>query len=164
MKCKEADRLILRSFDGLLKNREREELDEHLKSCLSCQGKREEYQLMLDALKERDFPEPRPYFWERLQAKLKESKKSEPWLLWKQWGVKAIPLSLVLIILLTTALIFSFLHRNEELSQSGMLLFQNSNPIQETKALLEAEKIEDRNMMIIFTSLEGKNDSRRYSP
>jgi hypothetical protein len=45
-----------------------------------------------------------------------------------------------------------------------MLLFQNSNPIQETKALLEAEKIEDRNMMIIFTSLEEKNDSRRDSP
>lgn len=164
MKCKKADRLILRSFEGLLKNGEREELRKHLESCLFCQRKSEEYQLMLDALKEKDFPEPRPYFWERLQAKLKESKKSEPWLLWKQWGMRAIPLSLVLIILLTTALIFSFLHRNEELSQSGMLLFQNSNPIQETKALLEAEKIEDRNMMIIFTSLEEKNDSRRDSP
>jgi hypothetical protein len=78
--------------------------------------------------------------------------------------MRAIPLSLLLIVLLTTALVFSFLHRNEELSQSGILFFRNSNPIQETKALLEAEKIEDRNMMIIFTSLEGKNDSRRYSP
>ena len=164
MKCKKAEQFILRSFDGLLKNGEKEELHKHLKSCLFCQKKKEEYQLMLDALKEKDFPEPRPYFWERLQAKLKESKKSEPWLLWKQGGMKAIPLSLILIILLTTALVFSFLHRNEELSQSGMLLFQNSNPIQETKALLEAEKIEDRNMMIIFTSLEGKNDSRRDSP
>jgi hypothetical protein len=164
MKCKEAERLILRSFDGLLKNGEREELDEHFKSCPSCQKKGEEYQLMLDALKERDFPEPRPYFWERVQAKLKERKKSEPWMLWKQWGMKAIPLSLVLIVLLTAALVFSFLHRNEELSQSGMLLFQNSNPIQETKALLEAEKIEDKNMMIIFTSLDGKRDSTRYSP
>jgi len=164
MKCKEADRLILHSFDGLLKNGEKEELDEHLRSCLSCQRKMKDYQFMLDALKEKDFPEPRPYFWERLQAKLKESKKPEPWLLWKQWGMRAIPLSLVLIALLTTALIFSFLRRTEELSQSGMLLFQNSNPIQETRPLLEAEKIEDRNMMIIFTSLEGKNDSRRYSP
>jgi hypothetical protein len=164
MKCKKAERLLLRSFDGLLKNGEREELHKHLKSCLSCQSKREHYQLMFDALKERDFPEPRPYFWERLQAKLKESKTYEPWLLWKQWGMKAIPLSLVLIVLLTTVLIFSFLHRSEELSQSGMLLFQNSNPIQETKALLEAEKTEDRSMMIIFTSLEGKNDSKRYSP
>lgn len=164
MKCKKAERLILCSFDGILKKGEKEELQKHLETCLSCQRKREEYQLMFDALKEKDFPEPRPYFWERLQAKLKESRKPEPWLLWKQWGMKAVPLSLILIVLLTTALVFSFLHRNEELSESGMLLFQNSNPIQETKALLEAEKIEDRNMMIIFTSLEGKNDSRRYSP
>jgi len=164
MKCKKIERLLLRSFDGRLKNGEREELGKHLKSCLSCRKKSKDYQLLFEALKEKDFSEPRPYFWERLQAKLKESKKPEPWLLWKQWGMRAIPLSLLLIVLLTTALVFSFLHRNEELSQSGILLFRNSNPIQETKALLEAEKIEDRNMMIIFTSLEGKNDSRRYSP
>lgn len=164
MKCKKAERLLLRSFDGLLKTEEREELDKHLESCLFCQRKREDYQFMLDALKERDFPEPRAYFWERLQAKLKERKRSEPLLLWKQWGMRAIPLSLLLIVLLSAVLVFSFLHRKEELSQSGILLFQNSNPILETKPLLEAEKIEDRNMMIIFTSLGEKNDSRRYSP
>lgn len=161
MKCKKAEKFLLRSFDGVLKIEERDKLERHLKSCLLCQRKKEDYQSILEALKEKDFPETRPYFWERLQPKLKERKKYEPLLLWKQWGMKTIPLSLLMIILLTIALIFSFQRKNEELSQSGILLFQNANPIQEAKIFLEEGGIENKNMMIIFTSLEEKNSVRR---
>ena len=96
MKCKNYETLLLRSFDGLLRNEEKKELEKHLETCLPCQTKRKEYQSILDALKEKGHPEPAPYFWERLQPKLKDGKKYLPLSLWKQWGIKAIPLSLFL--------------------------------------------------------------------
>lgn len=161
MKCKKAEKLLLRSFDGILKIEEKDKLERHIKICLLCQRKKKDYQSILEALKEKDFPEARPYFWERLQPKLKERKKYEPLLLWKQWGMKTIPLSLLMIILLTIVLIFSFQRKNEELSQSGILLFQNANPIQEAKIFLEEGGIENKNMMVIFSSLEEKNGVRR---
>ncbi len=164
MKCKKYEKLLLRSLDGLLKTEEKEELDNHLRSCSFCQSKKKEYQTILEALKEREFPEPKLYFWERLQPKLKEREKHAPWLLWKQWGMRVVPLALMMIVLLSTALIFSFAQKEDELSQSGILLFHNSNPIEETKPLLEEGKIEEKNMMIIFAAMEEKNGTRRYFP
>jgi len=157
MKCKNAEKILLRSFDGLINHEEKVKLEEHLKICLLCQTKREEYQSILNALKEKDRPEPKPYFWERLQPKLKERGKYEPWSLWKQWGIRAIPLSLLVVVLLTAAIILFIPPKKEELSQSEVLLLHNLNPLQETTTLLEEEKVENKNMMLIFTAMEEKN-------
>lgn len=164
MKCKNYERLILRSFDGLLKNEEKKELEKHLNSCLLCQTKREEYQSILDALKEKDRPEPKPYFWERLQPKLKERNKYVSLSLWKQWGIRAIPLSLLIVVLLVVVIAFFLPHKSEELSQSGVLLLHNANPLQETTPLLAEEKVENKSMILIFTAMEEKNGARRYFP
>jgi len=166
MNCKKVEKLILRAFDGRLLEDEKKELEAHLKRCPQCSMLQEEYQLILDTLRKEDFPEPKPYFWERLQPKLKEGKKYEPWMVWKQWGMRAIPVSLLVIIFLSAALLFLSPPREEvELSQvlspSGLLLLQNQSPLQEATTLLETGGTEDKNMMLIFTSLDDKNGTRR---
>jgi len=168
MKCKKAERMILRSLDGLLSNEEMTLLEGHIRSCPACQTKKEEYQGILDALKEEEFPEPKPYFWERLQFKLNERKRYEPLSLWKQWGLRAIPISFLIVVLLATAILLFMPPKEEELapslSQSGILLFQNTNPLQETQPILEQEGAENKSMMLIFTSLAEKNGIRRQFP
>jgi len=164
MKCKKVERLLLRSFDGFLKKEEKNELKKHLERCPLCQAKRKEYQSILDALKEKDFPETKPYFWERLQPKLAERKKYDPWSLWKQWAIRAIPASLLVVILFAAAIILFIPAQQEELSESEDLLLRNLEPLQETTILLEEEKVEDKNMMLIFTAMEEKNSTGRYLP
>lgn len=164
MKCKKFERFLLRSFDELLKEEEKNELKKHLESCPLCQTKRAEYKSILDDLKEKDFPEPKPYFWERLQPKLEESKKFDPWSLWKRWALRAIPASMLLVILFTAAIMLFIPPQQEELSASGDLLLRNLDPLQETTILLEEEKVEDKNMMLIFTAMEEKNSTGRYLP
>jgi len=164
MKCKKAEKLLLRSFDELIKPEEKVALEEHLKICFFCQAKREEYQSILDALKEKDFSGPQPDFWERLRPKLKERKKYVPLTLWKQWGIRAIPVSLFGVSLLAAAIILFVPPKKEELSQSEVLLLRNLNPMQETRTLLEEEKVENKNMMLIFTAMEEENSNRRYLP
>ena len=164
MNCKKAETFLLRSFDGILKNKEKKELEKHLISCLLCQRRRKEYQSILETLRQKDFPEPKPYFWERLQPRLKERKKYEQWSLWKQWNLRAIPLSLLLVVLLAAAVTFFFPAQKEELSQSEVLLLRNLDPFQETRTLFEEEVIENKNMMLIFTAMEENNGLRRYFP
>lgn len=168
MKCKKAERMVLRSIEGHLSDEEMTILEEHIRSCPACQIKREEYQGILDALKEEEFPEPKPYFWERLQFKLNERRRYEPLSLWKHWGLRAIPISLLIVVLLAAVILLFMPPKEEELapalSQSGILLFQNTNPLQETQTILEQEGAENKSMMLIFTSLAEKNGVRRQFP
>lgn len=164
MNCKKTEKLLLKSFDGLLRNEETQKFERHLERCPRCQTKKEQYQAIRRALKEKDYLEPKPYFWERLQPRLKERKKYEPWSLWKRWSIRAIPLSLLIVIVLAATLIFLVPAKKEELSESGVLLLRNLNPFQETRTLLEAESIENKNMMLIFTAMEERNGERRYFP
>lgn len=157
MKCKKAERLLLQSFDGLLKEKETEELEDHIKSCFLCQEKRTQYQTILDSLKLKDWPEPKPYFWERLQPKLKEKQKDEVWWGWKRWSMRTIPAFLLLVLFLTAALVFIPPGDSVELSESGVLLLRNLNPLEEARILFEEEKIENKNMMLIFLTVEEKN-------
>jgi anti-sigma factor RsiW len=164
MKCRKAERWILRSLDGVLKDEKRRELERHMSSCLLCQQREKEYRSIFDVLK-KEFPsEPLPYFWERLQAKLRERGKYAPWSLWQKWSLRAIPFFLTLIVLLGAAMIFLPSWKKEELSQSEILLLQNVNPLQETRTLFEEEELENRNMMLIFTAMEEKNNIGRYLP
>jgi len=164
MKCKKFERLLSKSFDGILQPEEKEILEAHLESCLHCQAKREEYQIILEALREKAYPETKPYFWERLQPKLKEKKKYVPLTMWKRWSLRAIPVSLVIIMLLIAAIAFLIPDKREELSQTEVLLLRNLNPLQETRTLLEEESVENKNMMLIFSALEERNNIRRYLP
>jgi len=160
MKCKKLERLLSRHFDGILEPEEKEKLETHLKSCLGCQAKREEYQSILETLREEEFPELKPYFWERLQPKLKEKEKFLPLTLWKRWSIRAIPISLLIVLLLTTALLIFLPEKKVELSRTEVLL-RELNPLQEANTLLEEVDIENKNMMLIFTSLEEENSERR---
>ena len=165
MNCKKYEKWILRAFDGRLKNDEKKKLEEHLRSCPLCSATQEEYRAILNTLKAKDFPEPKPYFWERLQPKLEKSKKFEPWMLWKQWGMRTIPVSILLILFLSAALLLisppqEEVELTQALSQSGILLLENQNPLQDTTALFETAGVEDKNMMLIFTVLEENNGTR----
>ncbi|MGD2245297.1 MAG: hypothetical protein PVI11_01990 [Candidatus Aminicenantes bacterium] len=166
MNCKKFEKRILRAFDERLRDDEKKELEEHLHSCPLCSATQEEYRAILNTLKTKDFPEPKPYFWERLQSKLEKSKKVEPWMLWKQWGMRAIPVSLLLILFLSAALLLlsppeEEVELTKVFSQSGILLLEDQSPLQETTALLETAGIEDKNMILIFTALEENNGTRR---
>jgi len=164
MKCKKIERLLSRYFDGILKPEDKEKLEIHVESCLLCQEKRREYESMLEILRKEEFPEPKPYFWERLQQKLKEKEKYLPLTLGKRWSIRAIPISLVILLLLTGALLIFLPEKKVELSQTEVLLLRELNPLQEANTLLEEGNIENKNMMLIFTSLEEENSERRYKP
>jgi predicted anti-sigma-YlaC factor YlaD len=167
MDCKKCEKSILRALDGRITSHEKKELDEHLQKCPLCSAAQEEYKVILNTLKERDFPEPKPYFEERLKAKLKERKASEPWTVWKRWGIRTIPVSLVLILLFGAAILLLSPQEGAELSQSEALL-RELNPLEETSALLNRESFVDKSMELIFTAEENNNgsnnDTRRYQP
>lgn len=162
MTCKEVEKLISRHFDGVLTSEEKEKLKTHLESCLDCQAKRQEYETILETLRKEEFPEPKPYFWERLQPRLKEKEKYLPLTLWKRWTIRAIPISLLSVLLLTAVFLIFLPEKKVELSQTEVLLLRELNPLQEANALLEEGNIENKNMMLIFTSLEEENSERRF--
>lgn len=163
MRCKKVERWIFGSFDQDLEEKKKSRLDNHLEKCLSCRQKLKDYQLIKKALQREEELEPSPYFWERLKPKLKEKEKLEPWFVWKKWSLRAIPVSLALLLVFLSALIFLFPER-EELSQTETILLKNANPLVETQALFDEEKLENRNMMIIFAAGNEKESDRRYSP
>lgn len=164
MNCKKAEKLLLRAHDGLLSEEETKQLEKHIDTCPLCQQNREQYQYIFNVLEQTDFPEPKPYFWERLQPRLKEQRLFEPWQAWKHWGLRAIPLSLLCVLFLAAAVLILGPQPSEEFSQSGVLLFEETNPLQDTGAILDQEGVEDRNMMLIFASLEEQPGSRRPLP
>jgi hypothetical protein len=164
MNCKNAEKLFLRAHDGLLSKEESKELENHITDCPLCQKNNEEFQNIFDILQKTDFPEPKPYFWERLCPKLKEQKTYEPWQMWKQWGLRAIPLSLLLVLFLASAILVLGPQPREEFSQSGILLFEEQSSFQDTGTILDQEGVEDKNMMLIFASLEEQPGSRRPLP
>jgi hypothetical protein len=71
---------------------------------------------------------------------------------------------MLLVILFAAILILFIPLQKEELSESEDLLLRNLDPLQETTILLEEEKVEDKNMMLIFTAMEEKNSTGGYLP
>jgi len=158
MKCKDAEKRLLRSFDGELEGATKAELDGHLKACPGCRKKQIEYGVLLKNLKIED-AEPLPYFWQRLEAKLRERERVEPWTIWAKWSRRAVPLALAVILLFIGGLAL-FAPGEEDLSQSEALLLRNDNPLAETKTFFEETRLENKNMMIIFAADE-KDPTRR---
>jgi predicted anti-sigma-YlaC factor YlaD len=164
MNCQRAEKLLLKSFDMPLEKRETEILEQHLKSCPGCSDIKEEYETILGALKMSGYPEPKPYFWERLQPKLREKKVFNPWAQWKQWGLRAIPVALFIVVVMAGALTVIEVQEPGDLSSSEAFLLQNQNPLQDSSSILDEEKVEDKNMMLIFASMEEPQPTRRKLP
>jgi len=164
MKCKQADRYLLRVFDGKSSQTDKQDIENHLISCSSCRKKEREYRLIFETLRGAPTPDIKPYFWQRLQPRLRERKKFEPWFVWKRWSLRAVPLSL-LTVAIVTSLIWVFVpRRSPELSQTEVLLLRNLNPLQENQAILEQDSAENQGMMLIFTSLDEQGGKRSYFP
>ncbi len=164
MKCNKAETFLSKSLDGLLTSEEKDALDEHLEGCSLCRKKRDEYAFIAETLGKEDFPEVNPYFWERLQPRLKESRKYAFWSTWKQWSLRAVPASIIVVVFLALGLALFLPQPTDELSQTGDLLLSNSPPVPETVTLLEAESGENKSMQLIFMAMEEKPDLRRYFP
>ncbi len=164
MKCKKAERLISKSLDGRATDLEMDALEEHFEGCPACRKKREEYALIAETLKGEDFPAVKPYFWERLQPRLKESKKYEFWSVWKQWSMRAIPVSILAVAVFAFGFALFLPQPTEELSQTGDLLLRNTPALPETVTLLDAETGENKSIQLIFMAMEEKPDLRRYFP
>ncbi len=60
MKCKKAEKLILRSFDHKIKDWEKSEIEAHIASCPRCFDMKREYEGVLQVLGSAEFPEPKP--------------------------------------------------------------------------------------------------------
>ena len=164
MKCKKAELFLSKSLDGLLTNAEKDALEEHLGGCSCCKNKREEYAFIVETLGKEDFPEVNPYFWERLQPRIKENRKYAILSELKQWSLRAVPVSIIAVVMLVLGLALFLPQPADELSQTGDLLLLNNPPLSETVTLLEAESGENQSMQLIFMAMEEKPDLRRYFP
>jgi anti-sigma factor RsiW len=162
MKCKMAEKWILRSLDGRLDERSRGGLEEHLGICPTCRKAAAEYRSMMALLREGREEAPLPRFWERLEPRLREEQKIVPLVLWERWALHAIPVFVALVVL--AAGLFIFTPQTREVSQSEALLIENTNPFSETRSLFEQKRPEDKSMMLIFASLDEKPPVRRQFP
>ncbi len=119
--------------------------------------------MIIGLLRQEKVQEPKPYFWERLQVKIRERQDIPFWVSIKQWSLRAVPVSLIFVLVMTLAIVLFFPSQDEELSQSEALLLRNLNPLEETQLLFD-EKLENQNLILIFSSLEEKNNIRRPLP
>ena len=163
MRCKEAQKWILRSLDGALPAERKKDLDDHAGGCARCAKLRRDYGTILGRLRAGGNIEPLPYFWPRLDARIREEERQEPWMVWLRWSRRAIPVSLLLIGFFIGAIAFLSPAIDEEMSRPQALLLRNVNPLAETNTLFEEQKIENKSMMIMFAGNE-QLPSRRYTP
>jgi anti-sigma factor RsiW len=165
MRCKKAEKLLSRSWDDRLSSEEKGELERHLAECSSCHALEKEYRSFMLTLRDDTFPEPQPYFWERLEPRLKESRPFAPWALWKQWGLRVIPLSLAVILFFTLTATFLLPPAQEEINLSGTeSLMQDQIPFQDLSPLLAGEELDNPNMELIFMASDETRDIRRKIP
>jgi predicted anti-sigma-YlaC factor YlaD len=141
----------------------RDEAERHAAGCPDCRSFERDYAPILGMLKAGAEPEPLPYFQERLWAKIAERERAESWTLWLRWSRRAIPVSLALIAVFVGAIFFFGPALEDDMSQPAALLIKNANPLTETNALFNEDKIEARSMMIMFAGAELAS-SRRYRP
>jgi len=162
MRCHNAERWLLRDLDGRLSNQAKMKLEVHLQGCRGCTLKKKDYGLILGVLRAEPSSTP-PDFWGRLQAKLNDRARATPWAWMRAWSLRAVPLSLLVILTLVVTMLFFFPSRDRDLSQTEALLLRNENPYLETKALFEETHLENKNLMLIFTADE-KSPSRSFRP
>ncbi len=162
MRCKKAEQYLSLFLDGRLEPEQSAALDLHLEICPECRRKNKEYQAMLSCMKNQEFPAASPYFITRLKSRLTQGYQPET--VWKRWALRAMPVSLLTIVLLAAVIVFIPPASTPEFSQSEILL-HNQNPFEETWPLMEEELgAESANMRIIFTAWSEYPGLRRPFP
>jgi len=164
MNCRKAEDLLVRRFDGPLGPDEADALRGHLGACPGCRRSEADYALIRDAVLAFPPAAPRPYFAERVAAKLPAAAASPwAWPFLRRIGLKLVPAYLAAIIVLGAALAFFGPGAGGELSQAEILL-RGEDPLNETTNILDENRAEDKNMMILFASLDRQSSPGRQRP
>jgi hypothetical protein len=153
MNCRDAERILLLSWDRPLAAAEQAGLDLHRAACPRCRALAGEYAALRNGLRSLPQGTPRPYFWTRLNARIEALEHPAPLTVWRKWCLRAIPVSLFIIGLFIGGLIF-LPAGGDNMSQSEALLLRNTNPAVDTSAYMDETKGVDRNMAIIFAASE----------
>jgi anti-sigma factor RsiW len=160
MRCRKAEKWLLRSVDGRLDAARGRELEAHLASCPACARAAAEYREMFGLLRKRASEEPLPRFWERLQPGLAEEKKAFALVIWERWCLRAIPAFLVLAAVLGAGLLIFAPPVQAPLTQAE-LLFRDQNPVIEAGAIFEKGRSESRQMELLFAATDERELNRR---
>jgi hypothetical protein len=161
MDCKKAERFLLRSYDTPSGPEEKAELQGHLEKCPACRKKDVEYRTILGLLRPGSVPEPLPYFRERLLARIREKEKEIPGLFGLKLAHRAVAFCLAVFFVFGVGILLFPPEETPELSQAERLFLQNENPLTETASLLNQNRAEDKNMMLIFASVDDRKAGRR---
>ncbi len=161
MECEQAERFLLRSCDIPLGPDDKERLEAHFEGCPACRRKVREYRTVRGLLRQEAVPEPLPYFRERLLVRIKEKERDAPVLFGLKWAHRAAAFSLAILLLFGVGILLFPPDEPQEQSQAEMLFLQDENPLTETARVLNQQRAEDRNMMLIFASLEDRSGGRR---
>lgn len=164
MNCRQAERRLLRSFDGRTTAKERKELEEHIHHCSRCARLEKEYKTLFSWIKLDQVPEPLPNFRERLEKKIASLGSPEPEIIWQPILIRAATLALIGLIILIGLTIFFQVGKSAALSQTEALIFQEENPFPEVQQILNEAQPEQRNLRLMFSSLEAQELQRRHLP
>ncbi len=154
MRCKKAERWINRWVDDRLDTVKTAALETHLAACSACRRTAQEVRNLVTLLRQDKEVEPGPGFLTRLQPRLREEKALVPLLVWERWCLRAVPVFLALVLVVVGLVAFES-EETVTLTQSETLLLENRNPLTEAQTLFDAARPEDRNMMLIFASVES---------
>ncbi len=162
MNCRQAERRLLRSFDGRITAKERKELEEHIHHCSRCARLESEYKTLLTWIRLDQIPEPQPNFRERIEKKIASLNLPEPEFLWQPILVRMATAALIILIILAGLMIFFQLGKSVAFSHTEALIFQEENPFPEVQQILNEAQPEQRNLRLMFSSLEVPRVQRRH--
>lgn len=161
MRCRKAERWLLRSVDGRLEDARARALEAHLAACPSCSRAAAEYREMLGLLRSPAAEEPLPRFWERLRPALKEEQKALPLLLWERWCLRAVPAFLVMAAVIGAGLLVLAPPATAPLTRTELLL-TDQNPVAEAGSLFDQARGESRHMELLFAAVDERASQRRF--
>lgn len=161
MRCRKAEKWLLRSVDGRLDASRGRDLEAHLAACPACARAAAEYREMSGLLRVRTMEEPLPRFWERLQPGLAEEKKSFALVLLERWCLRAIPAFLGLAVAVGIGLVLLVPPVQAPALTQAELLFRDQNPVTEAGTLFAGGRGESRQMELLFAASDELELRRR---
>lgn len=136
MKCKEINELMPDLAAGL--STASAEVEQHLKSCIGCAAKLNEFRQTMAWLDEWQAPEPSPYFNTRVMARVREEKaKPSGWLYWLRKPALAVSLAVLMVMSVTlfrTDAGRNVLHSDDQMAR-GPFLQEPGTAVSDLQAL-----------------------------